>query len=120
MYNHIPTSVNNGTEFAKKFTFCTLVTNLDKYQEMMQRAKNKDFVGDDVEYIYFDNRQGNVFDDLSGIHHAMRHAQGKHLIFYHQDILFIDDDRIHLEKSLHQLEIKNHLCVALSNARETI
>ncbi len=95
--------INILNEFQKKFTFCTLVTNEKEYLQMVESAQNIGFVGEDVEFIYFNNKKDNCFDGYSGVNHAIRNANGEYLIFCHQDLLFKYDDRADLELCLQEL-----------------
>ena len=99
-----PKPITGALIFNKKYTFCTLVTDFDEYQQMVSSAKNAGFDSDDVEFLYFNNQSGNHFDGYSGINRAFREAQGEYLIFCHQDILFHDDKRNVLDECLAELE----------------
>lgn len=90
--------------FSYKFTFCTLVTRRDEYNEMVLSAKKAGFDDEDVEFLYFDNFQSNKFDGFSGINAALRVSNGEYLIFCHQDILFNYDKKDKLEQCLQELE----------------
>ncbi|MFT4020746.1 MAG: glycosyltransferase family A protein [Acinetobacter sp.] len=72
--------------------------------EMVESAKRAGFDTDDVEFLYFDNKNSNQYDGYSGINRALREAKGEYLIFCHQDILFQYDSREDLENNLKQLE----------------
>lgn len=105
--------IEDELTFSKKFTFCTLVTRLEEYLEMVESAKQKGFDGDDIEFLYFDNAASNQFDGFSGVNRAIKTAQGKYLIFCHQDLLFKYDNREHLERCLEQLSMLDpHWAVA--------
>lgn len=95
--------ISGELEFAKKFTFCTLVTRFDEYLEMVESAKKKGFDGSDIEFLYFDNKNSNLYDGYSGINYATRLAKGEFIIFCHQDILFNCHNRTHLEQKLQEL-----------------
>lgn len=90
--------------FSKKYTFCTLVTRFHEYMEMVDSAKKAGFVGEDIEFLYFDNKESNQFDGYSGINRALREAQGQYLIFCHQDILFNYDKREILDQKIQELD----------------
>lgn len=108
--------INDDIIFNKKFTFCTLVTRYEEYMEMVQSAQQKGFVGDDVEFLYFDNKNSNKYDGYSGINKAIRQAEGEFLIFCHQDIIFHDDNRHQLEGCLSELEMKDPNWAVAGNA----
>lgn len=96
--------LNAEQKFDKQFSFCTLVTRYDEYLEMVDSAKQAGFSGNDVEFLYFDNKISNQYDGYSGINKALRVVQGKYLIFCHQDILFKFDTRAILEQRIAELE----------------
>lgn len=108
--------IENQLIFKYKFTFCTLVTKYAEYEEMINSAKNAGFDGIDVEYLYFDNKNSNVYDGYSGINRAIREAQGEYLIFCHQDIIFHDDQRYQLEQCLTELEVLDSTWAIAGNA----
>mgnify|MGYP003609189567 CR=1 FL=1 len=96
--------IQSDFNFECRFTFCTLVTKKDEYNEMVLSAKSIGFDKDDTEFIYFDNINSNDFDGFIGINHALKVSKGEYLIFCHQDILFNHDKRNQLEKCLSELE----------------
>lgn len=105
--------LNAEQKFDKQFSFCTLVTRYDEYLEMVDSAKQAGFSGNDVEFLYFDNKISNQYDGYSGINKALRAVQGKYLIFCHQDILFKFDTRAILEQRIRELEaLDAHWAVA--------
>lgn len=108
--------IENELTFSKKFTFCTLVTRLEEYLEMVESAKQKGFAGEDVEFLYFDNAASNQFDGYSGVNRAIKSAQGQYLIFCHQDLLFKYDHREHLEQCLEQLNLLDPDWAVAANA----
>lgn len=108
--------ISENVAFEKKITFCTLVTNLEEYMEMVASAKLKGFVGDDVEFLYFDNKISNKYDGYSGINKAIKQAKGEYLIFCHQDIVFHDDDRQQFDECLNELEMKDPNWAVVGNA----
>lgn len=115
----MPTPIDINLTFKKKYTICTLVTHLDEYLEMVTSAKEKGFVGDDVEFLYFDNQNSNTVDGYLGINIALQKAQGEYLIFCHQDLIFFDDDRNKLDVCLNELENKDNNWAVCGNAGKT-
>lgn len=105
--------IEGNLTFSKKYTFCTLVTRFNEYMEMVESAKHAGFDQDDVEFLYFDNKESNKFDGYNGINRALREAKGQYLIFCHQDILFNYDNRECLDQRIKELElIDAHWAVA--------
>lgn len=102
--------------FSKKYTFCTLMTRYDEYLEMVESAKLAGFDSEDIEFFFFDNKKSNQFDGYSGINRALREAEGRYLIFCHQDILFKYDCREVLDQRLQELECIDHNWGVAGNA----
>lgn len=117
---HLLKKIEGNLSFQKKFTFCTLVTRPDEYKEMVTSAEQKGFLANDVEFLYFDNKNSNQFDGFSGINRAIKEAQGEYLIFCHQDILFKYDHRQKLEACLKQLNALDENWAVAGNAGRTI
>lgn len=110
------TKITAEPVFEKTFTFCTLVTRFDEYMEMVESAKKAGFDGSDVEFLYFDNRDSNLYDGYSGANRAMQEAKGRYLIYCHQDILFHDDKCKKLEECLNELNTKDPNWAIAGNA----
>lgn len=111
-----PRVITDDICFAKKYTFCTLVTDFGEYIQIVDSAKTAGFDGDDVEFLYFDNQKNNQFDGYNGINRALQEAQGEYLIFCHQDILFHDDKRTTLDACLSELETLDKNWAVAGNA----
>lgn len=107
-------------QFTKKYTFCTLVTRRNEYDEMVKSAELAGFCTDDVEFIYFDNINENLYDGFSGINEALKVACGQYLIFCHQDIVFNFDNREILDKCIEDVEKKDINWAVLGNAGRTV
>lgn len=114
-----PIAITTELSFKRTYTFCTLVTNYDEYMEMVTSAQSKGFQGDDVEFLYFDNQDGNIADGYSGINTVLKKAQGKYLIFCHQDIIFFDNDRAKLDSCLLELDKFDKNWAVAGNAGKT-
>ncbi|MBL4608194.1 MAG: acyl esterase [Pseudomonadales bacterium] len=99
-----------------RFSICTLVTDSNEYQGMIDSAKLAGFVGDDVEYLYSDNSKGNTFDGFSGFNQFHLEAKGQYLIYCHQDILFEFDDRSILESRIAALDVLDSNWAIAGNA----
>ena len=99
-----PVEVTQSTERKKLFTFGTLVTRLDEYNEMVLSAKKAGFNRDDVEFLYIDNSKANEYDGFSGANKFINAAEGKFLIYCHQDILFDFDRFEHLMAVIEELD----------------
>ena len=86
-----------------KFSFCTLVTNMEQYQKMVNSCLIKGFTHEDTEFLYINNCHKNYFDAYSGIKHFFEVARGEYIILCHQDLVLEFDDRSILEKRLGEL-----------------
>lgn len=86
------------------FSVCTLVTDESQYAQMVSSFVNGGFSPTDCEYLYIDNTQRNVFDAYVGYKHFLNEAAGEILIFCHQDVELLSDDRRCLEARLEELE----------------
>ena len=99
-----PISITKYKNYSKRFSICSLVTDLDEYQEMIDSAKKAGFDGDDVEYLYSDNSQQNTLDGYSGFNRFNDEATGEYLIMCHQDVLFNFDTRRVLDDRIAELD----------------
>lgn len=86
-----------------EYTFCTLMTNPQEYAEMLESAVHAGFDEKNTEFLCMDNSNGNQFDGYSGINRAIVEAQGRYLIFCHQDVLFCFDKKTVLDECLQEL-----------------
>lgn len=99
-----------------QYSICTLVTNLQEYNEMVTSLKNAGFHTQDCEYIYIDNSQENKYDGYSGLRKFLSVARGKYIILCHQDILVQFDDRKILEERIAQVDKIDSNWAILGNA----
>ena len=86
------------------FSLCTLVTDPALYDEMFELFRAGGFDGDDVEFLYIDNSQGNAFDAYGGLNCLLEAARGEFVLLCHQDLVLIDDNRGVLEERLRDLD----------------
>src|SRR5208337_3642549 len=111
---NIETSVNQGVW--PKYLICTLVTDWNHYQQMLDSFMEAGFTCDIAEYLYMDNRGTNTIDAYSGINKFLSIAKGWYVILCHQDIL-LEYDRIEqLEKCISQLNDLDPNWALLGNA----
>jgi hypothetical protein len=80
------------------------VTGHGEYAEMVESFRQGGFTGDDCEYLYLDNTQGNTFDAYRGYNLFLTAARGDYLILTHQDLLLLEDGRVELEARLAELD----------------
>jgi hypothetical protein len=90
-----------ATPFA--YSFCTLVTRLDEYLEMVASFREKGFGAADCEFLYVDNSMQNRFDAFAAYNLFLQEARGDYIVLCHQDILALEDDRAILDDRLAEL-----------------
>lgn len=99
-----------------KFSICTLVTDWNLYQQMLDSFMEAGFTVDIAEYLYIDNRVTNTIDAYDGINKFLSIAQGRYVILCHQDILLGYDRIEQLEKCISQLNDLDPNWALLGNA----
>ncbi len=82
--------VTNKTGYELEFSFCSLVSSADQYQNMIVSMRNAGFDDTFCEFLYVDNRAENTGDGFAGLNAALNQARGRYAILCHQDILAID------------------------------
>lgn len=76
---------------ALRYSFCSLVTDIALYREMVASFREKGFSEAACEFLYVDNTAGNRFDAYAGLNVLIARARGEFLVLCHQDILAYDD-----------------------------
>jgi hypothetical protein len=71
------------------FSICSIITNLEEYEEMKRSFEQCGFT-QDCEYLAADNTKQNQFDAYVAINRFLREAKGKYIIIVHQDVRCID------------------------------
>ena len=93
----------NDIHFLYKYSICTLVTNIDEYETMLQSFKQKGFDETNSEFLYIDNIKKNAFDAYSGLNHFLTNASGRYAILCDQDIILEHDNEQDLDQCLSEL-----------------
>jgi hypothetical protein len=99
-----------------KFSICTLVTNQEEYNEMVDSFKKAGFDEKFCEYIFIDNSKKNKYDAYKGINRFLSLAQGEYIIICHQDVLLNFDKIEKLEKCIEEMNQKDLNWGLLGNA----
>lgn len=99
-----------------KYSICTLITNEDEYQVMLDSFRKKGFNDTNTEFIYIDNISMNTFDAYSGINHMLNISTGQYIILCHQDVVIRYDDESILFERLLQLDKKDKNWALAGNA----
>lgn len=104
------------TTLLYEFSVCTLVTNLQEYQAMVDSFKNAGFNEQNTEFIYIDNSEGNAYDGYSGLNRFLNTADGKYIIICHQDILLNFDNIDTLRQRITEMDTIDPAWAILGNA----
>jgi hypothetical protein len=94
----------NILKLKKMFSICTLVTNMNEYQEMIDSFVASGFNEMNSEFLFINNSQKNTLDAYEGIRHFLLSSQGCYIIICHQDILLRYDNIEILLQRLKELE----------------
>lgn len=110
-----PIEIDTITE-GKRFSICSLVTDLEEYALMRASFLEAGFNDDNSEFIYIDNSLSNKHDGYSGINRFLNLAQGKYIILCHQDILLKYDKLQNLEEKIAEMDSIDPDWALLGNA----
>lgn len=102
--------------YSYKFSVCTLVTNLEEYQEMISSFHQAGFNENDTEFLFVNNSISNTKDGYEAYNLFLNQAQGEYVIICHQDILLCYDDKKVLETRIEEVEKLDKNWAILSNA----
>lgn len=86
------------------FTICTLVRNQDKYDRLLASFVRGGFTAENSEFIAADNRGSNNFDGYSWQKALLAEAQGRFVVFCHDDIELLEAGHSHLLAALDDLD----------------
>lgn len=109
-------AISGKQAFPFKYSICTLVTNPDEYQEMLQSFVRAGFDPSFCEFLHIDNSKSNTFEAYSGLNKFLQEAQGKYIILCHQDILLNYDNLEVLEKRIEEIETMDPRWAIIGNA----
>jgi len=98
------------------FSICSLVTNLDEYNEMIRSFKKAGFEDNICEFIYIDNSNENIYDGYDGLNQFLNLAKGQYIIQCHQDILLNFDNIDILKQRIKELDELDSNWAILANA----
>jgi hypothetical protein len=100
----------------KLFTVCSLVTDINEYQEMIASFQAAGFVDELCDFLYADNTAGNHQDGFTGINAFLTKAMGEYIILCHQDILLSYDRIEHLLECINEMSKIDSNWAILGNA----
>jgi len=99
-----------------KYSVCTLVTQHDQYQEMLDSFRAGGFTPSNSEFLYVDNSQANKYDSYSAINRFLHLARGDYIILCHQDIRLHSDKLEVLDRRINELDALDPRWAVLGNA----
>lgn len=105
-------TVPNG----KRFSICSLVTNMQEYTEMVTSFHEAGFTDEIAEFFYADNTQGNRYDGFQGVKTFLSKASGEYIIICHQDILLSYDRAEDLMERIREVNTIDPSWAILGNA----
>ena len=85
------------------YSVCTIVSDMEQYQLMLNSFIEAGFSTDKCEYMYVDNTKTNVHDAFSAFNIFLRQALGKYIIICHQDVELKFDTIFELEQKIDQV-----------------
>ncbi|WP_373000125.1 hypothetical protein [Sulfurimonas sp.] len=106
----------NTFKTEKLFSICTLVTNKDEYQEMIDSFNHSGFNESNSEFLYVDNSINNQFDAFQGIKYFLTFATGKYIIICHQDVIIKYDNIENLLECIAEVSLLDPNWAILGNA----
>ncbi len=86
------------------FSVCTLVTRPAEYAAMLASFAARGFTPENTEFLYLDNSTGNGWDSYAGLAHMLGQAQGRYVVYCHQDVLLLADGAPELLARLAELD----------------
>ncbi len=99
-----PIEIDSRPFYTFRYSVCTLVTDKNEYQEMLNSFYRAGFNSKNSEFLYIDNSCQNKAEAYSGLNALLCRARGEFVILCHQDVL-LEYDTIHdLDKWLDKLE----------------
>jgi len=108
--------INTIAKATKEFSICTLVTNKQEYDEMIESFYKAGFSDKNSEFLYIDNSKNNKYDAYDGINLFLNNANGRYIILCHQDILLQFDDIVQLRKKIDEVNHIDPKWAILANA----
>jgi hypothetical protein len=75
---------------AKMFTVCTILYREESFDRMIKSFQKLGFTAENTEFLAFDNRGINRFDGYSYVRRGVSEAQGRYIIFCHDDVELLE------------------------------
>lgn len=100
----VPRKIESTYQFKYQYSICTLVTDQEQYQEMMESFIQAGFNTTLCEFLIADNTRGNQFEAYRALNRFLQEAQGRYIIVCHQDILINYDQEAVLKERISELE----------------
>ena len=103
MNNAIPRYVPFERTYDLKFSVCSLVRDVERYNNLLKSFPKYGFTADNTEFLAADNRVENKFDGYNWQKRLYNECRGEYIIFCHEDIVLIDAGFDDLMKALNDL-----------------
>ena len=97
------------------YSICTLVTDMQQYQAMLESYEKRGFSRERCEFLYLDNSDGNKLDGYKAVNRFLRQSRGRYVIFCHQDVLLIDEIQ-RLDEAIAEMDVHDENWAVLGNA----
>lgn len=98
------------------YSVCTLVTDMEEYEGMIQSFQDKGFTEANSEFLFLNNTEKNHHEAYAGLNIFLRAARGKYVILCHQDVILHDDDIHVLTRCIDELSKFDPRWALLGNA----
>ncbi len=89
------------------FSVVTLLRNEESYRRMLRSYRDYGFTPENSEFIAIDNRIENLCDGFQGSRLALSQAQGRYVVFCHDDLELLQDSFDDLCQLLQSLEAQD-------------
>jgi len=100
----------------KLFSICTLVTDFQEYNEMVNSFQAAGFTDEFVDFYFVDNSNGNSYDGYQGLNAFLSKVTGQYIIICHQDVLLTNDGMQDLINRIQELNSIDPAWAILGNA----
>ncbi len=103
-----------------KYSICTLLTDIEQYQDALSSFRDAGFVEPECEYLYIDNTAENKYDAYSGVNKFLQASKGDYIILCHQDLILHADKKDRLDAVIDEITELDKDWALLGNAGGTV
>ena len=109
-------NIDNIKNSQNIFSICTLVTDLNEYEEMKNSFIKAGFSDENSTFFYINNSNENKYDAYNGVRKFLNISKSKYTIICHQDILLDYDNYDKLLERINEIESIDKNWALLGNA----